>query len=195
MNTQEERFQNIYAEFHPKILRYLRRMVGDADAEDVAQEVFVKVNRSLDGFRGESSLATWVYKIATHAATDRLRSSVSRERPAEDVGDGSDGAGDDGRPRLDTLLIRKDMNDCIREIIDGLPDQYRIALILSDIEGFSNAELGEVLGCSLDTVKIRLHRARKKLKAALEKHCTFYRDDRNELACDRKVPSLKFTKQ
>jgi RNA polymerase sigma-70 factor, ECF subfamily len=90
----------------------------------------------------------------------------------------------------ETSMLRKEMNDCIRNIIYILPLNYRTIIMLGEREGFTNNEIAEILGVSLDTVKIRLHRAKARLKKELEKHCTLYLDDRNELACDRKVPSL-----
>ncbi len=193
MTDNKKEFSAIHAEYWPKIIGYLRRLVGDADAEDVAQEVFVKVSRSLDNFRGDSSLSTWIYRIATNAATDHLRKPASRQvlpttggSPDDDAPANDSEALDDGMPVLDTLLIRKDMNECIRGIVDSLPENYRTVLVLGEIEGLTNAEITEVLGISLDTVKIRLHRARVRLKKELEAKCSFYHDKRNELACDRK---------
>lgn len=197
----ERRFQQIYEEHYPRIVRYLRRIVGEAEAEDAAQEVFVKVHRSLDGFRGESKLSTWIYRIATNTAMDKLRSSLSKtafasSRPQEEADPAEDieTVADVSVPRLDTLLIRKDMNDCIRGIVDSLPENYRTVLVLSDLEGLTNAEICEVLGLSLDTVKIRLHRGRKRLKKELDANCHFYRDGRNELACDRKTAVIEIRK-
>ena len=197
MTDTKKEFSAIHAEYRPKIVGYLRRLVGDA--EDVAQEVFVKVSRSLDNFRGDSSLSTWIYRIATNAATDHLRKPSSRQAlpatggPPDDEAPADDSeALDDGNPVLDTLLIRKDMNECIRGVVDSLPENYRTVLVLGEIEGLTNAEITEVLGISLDTVKIRLHRARARLRKALEAKCSFYHDMRNELACDRKTILLKF---
>ena len=76
-------FQHIYEEYYPKIVGYLRRIVGDAEAEDVAQEVFVKVSRSLYGFRGESSLSTLLYRIATNVCLDMLNGAQRRARPMD----------------------------------------------------------------------------------------------------------------
>jgi RNA polymerase sigma-70 factor (ECF subfamily) len=67
-------FQNVYVEFHPRIQRYLNRLLGPNEAEDVSQEVFAKVSQALPQFRGDSSISTWIYRIATNAAYDRLRS-------------------------------------------------------------------------------------------------------------------------
>ncbi len=199
MIDQQKNFPAIYAEYRPKIVGYLRRLVGDADAEDVTQEVFVKVSRSLDNFRGDSSLSTWIYRIATNAATDHLRKPSSRKAlpaaggPPDDEAPADDSeALDDGMPVLDTLLIRKDMNECIRGVVDSLPENHRTVLVLGEIEGLTNAEIAEVLGISMNTVKVRLHRARVRLRKALEAKCSFYHDTRNELACDRKTILLRF---
>lgn len=69
-------FEKVYEEFHPKIVRYLSRLIGDDEAEDISQEVFEKVNRALEGFEGRSKLSTWIYRIATNAALDRFRSTA-----------------------------------------------------------------------------------------------------------------------
>lgn len=184
-------FSGIYSTYYPKIVGYLRRVVGESEAEDIAQEVFVKVNTALAGFRGESRLSTWIYRIATNAAMDHVRSSASArshvDKSVDAEADDLPGNVQDDAPLLDTLLIRKDMNECIQGIVNGLPDNYRAVLVLSDLEGFSNAEIADVLGLSLDTVKIRIHRARARLRSEMEARCRLYRDDRNELACDRKI--------
>jgi RNA polymerase sigma-70 factor (ECF subfamily) len=191
-------FQNIYVSFSEKIRRYLARLVREADVEDVTQEVFLKVNASLAEFRGDSSLSTWLYRIATNAAIDHNRKSSTglKEQTAEEhLPDDSmteESMAVDPTPPQDRQLIRKEMNDCIKGVVDGLPENYRTVLILSDLEELTNNEIAEVLDISLETVKIRLHRARTRLKKELEHHCSFYKDERNELACDRKVPSLKF---
>jgi RNA polymerase sigma-70 factor (ECF subfamily) len=193
-----EDFSAIYRNYYPKIVGYLRRLVGELEAEDAAQETFVKVSRALDTFRGESSLSTWIYRIATNTAMDHLRKPSSRNsRDVEEraVEEKEETGPADEAPLHDTLLIRKDMNECIRGIVDGLPEDYRMVLLLSEFEGLSNAEIAEVLGVSLDTTKIRLHRARARLRKVLEASCTFYRDERNELSCDRKSAPLKFLRK
>jgi len=196
MTDKELDFEEIYSLFQPRILGYLSRMLGENEAEDLTQEVFVKVDRALKEFRGEARLSTWIYRIATNAALDRLRSSPYRQRARESVqADSADqGAGledknvwtGETKEGLDQQLIRREMNSCIREYIDQLPEDYRTVLLLSEVEGFKNREIAEILGVSLDTVKIRLHRARARLKESLDSHCNFYLDERSELACDRK---------
>jgi RNA polymerase sigma-70 factor (ECF subfamily) len=195
-NTAIE-FQTIHDTFRPKVLRYLRRFVGASDAEDLAQVVMVKVSESLQDFRGDSELSTWIYRIATNAALDRLRSPASQPATrAEGTVATMAGADDDleerntppeaQTPSLETTAIRGEMNDCIREFIERLPANYKTLIILSELEGFKNKEIAEILGISLETVKIRLHRAREKLRRELSTGCSFYCDERNEFACDRK---------
>ena len=83
-------------------------------------------------------------------------------------------------------LIREEMADCIKEFVYRLPPDYSTIIILNELEGFTNKEIAEILQVSLGTVKIRLHRARAKLKKSLETGCDFYQDERSELSCDRK---------
>ena len=197
MTGNDQEFHSIYKTFHPKIVRYLTHMVGRRDAEDLTQEVFVKVTQALKTFRGESQLSTWIYRIATNAALDKLRSpsfrrtgeeSLSKESFEEgetEIADKDPWTGEE-TPSVETSLIRKEMNKCILDIVETLSENYRTVVFLSELEGFKNEEIAEILGLSLDTVKIRLHRARSRLRKELENHCTFYRDERNELACDPK---------
>jgi RNA polymerase sigma-70 factor (ECF subfamily) len=74
----------------------------------------------------------------------------------------------------------------VREVIDSLPEDYRTALVLHDLEGQTAAQVSEIVGCSVATAKIRIHRARRRLKQALDEECRFYRDGDNVFRCDRK---------
>ncbi len=203
MEDKTEDFEKIYRKFCPKIVGYLKRLVGEHDAEDVAQEVFLKVNAALETFRGESRLSTWIYRVATNAAIDHLRKSspgpeaLTAGGLAEDESFAGDeaAAAEESTPSLDTHLIRKEMNMCIRGIVEALPENYRTVIVLSELEGFTNTEIADIVGVSLEAVKIRLHRARTRLRKELEAQCNFYRDERNELACDRKTSSLNFLKK
>lgn len=185
-------FEKVYEEFYPKILRYLSRMAGEESAEDIAQETFAKISRGLDSFKGESTLSTWVYRVATNAALDRLRAGSSkrrRELPLLEEGaaiEDRDAWSDERKPSPDQAVIRQEMNECIREFIEELAPDYRTVMVLSEIEGFRNMEIADILGISLENVKIRLHRARLGLKKKLQEGCSFYRDERNTLACDRR---------
>ncbi len=190
-------FHDIYETFHPKIVRYLTHMVGQRDAEDLTQEVVAKVNQALKTFRGESQLSTWIYRIATNAALDKLRNPSFRQTEQKSLSEESMAEGEikivdkdawtgEKKPSVETSLIRKEMNACIRGIIENLPENYRTVVVLSELEGVKDDEIAEIIGVSIGTAKIRLHRARARLKKELETHCNFYRDERNEFACDLK---------
>jgi RNA polymerase sigma-70 factor (ECF subfamily) len=186
-------FSDVYNEFQEKIRRYLERMVGRNDAEDLTQEVFLKVSNGLGDFEGRSRLSTWIYRIATNAALDRLRSRSSREDSRKVELDTTDDGLEAEKIRMEeTTLsaereaIRSEMNDCIREFVDRLPQDYRTVIILSEMKDLKNQQIADILDISLDAVKIRLHRARARLKAEFEAGCDFYHDEAGGLACDRK---------
>lgn len=198
--NRESDFDTVFKEFHPKIVNYVSRLVGSDQAEDITQEVFERVSRGLEGFRGESKLSTWIFRIATNTALDKMKtlsSSRSGREPAleesSEVEDKDIWTGHKKRS-LDQELIRKEMGECVREFIDKLPLEQRTIILLSELEGFKNREIADILQVSLDTVKIRLHRARGKLKKLLQEGCDFYSDEQATLACDRKPPVIKFRK-
>ena len=200
MNGTELTLEEIHAAFRPKIQRYLARMVGEFEAEDLTQEVFIKIGRALKDFKGESALSTWVYRIATNAAVDRLRSPsfqyvdqkclpvdlIAREEL--EIVDRNAWTGEN-TPQVEPLLYRKEMNTCIQNFIEKLPEDYRTVLVLSEFEELRNSEIAEILGITLNTVKIRLHRARGELKKELAANCDSYWIEDNEF-----VPELDDTR-
>jgi len=191
INPEEDReFQDMYHAFHDKIHRHLARLLGEHEAEDVTQEVFLKASRALHSFEGKSQISTWLFRIATNAAIDRLRSKSDRNTIAgDDLSGAAEEEGDwavEESASAEQAVIQKEMNSCIRDIVDTLPENYRVVLSLSELEEFSNREIAEITGASLETVKIRLHRARRALKKKLSLACDFYRNEQNEFACDRK---------
>jgi RNA polymerase sigma-70 factor (ECF subfamily) len=193
MDQGTQDFRTIYASYHPRIFRYLTRLVGQSEAEDLTQEVFLRVNRGLPDFKGDAKLSTWVYRIATNVATDRIRSRSSQESrsgkavPLDERLDeeGVDLKGDK-KPSLEKQAMREEMSACVQGYINCLPENYRIPVILSEIGGLTNKEIAEALGLSMETVKIRLHRGRAKLKEILEAGCNFNRDEEDILVCDPK---------
>lgn len=184
MDNVSDDIQKIYETYQPKILRYMARLVGEDEAEDLTQEVFIKAGQALPGFRGESSLSTWLYRIATHSAYDRLRSASYRRTvpnsrcndfTVEDV-DGSPGETciEEKTPPVEQQLVKKEMSQCILGQVKRLPESYQIVLLLSDMEELSNKEISRILGITLETVKIRLHRARARLREEILDHCEYY---------------------
>lgn len=177
-------FAKIAEELTPSLLRYLSRYIGHQDlAEDLLQETLLRISRALPGFQGRAELKTWALAIATRVAADHFRQPANRVSIVEMV-EPPDVA-DSDRP-IDQQLVIDEMNSCVRLVIDSLPEDYRAALVLHDIEGLTADQTSEITGCSLATAKMRIHRARRRLATALERECDFYRDGENVFRCDRK---------
>lgn len=194
--VRETDFNGVYKEYHPKILRFISRLTSEHEAEDITQEVFEKVNRGLAGFKGKSQLSTWIYRIATNAALDRLKSpsfKCNTEELTEASEDNNVWTNHKKAP-VDQQLIRKEMSECVQEHIDKLPSDYKAVILLSEQEGLTNQEIADIFQVSLDNVKIRLHRARASLKKILDEACDFYHNEQDILACDRKSSIIKFKK-
>ena len=190
-------FETIFKTYRPKIHRYITRLIGNSEAEDITQEVFIKISKSLQNFNQKSRISTWIYKIATNATIDRFRSSSYKNEknyiPEDELLAEDKAAGTDKRVlTMDQKLIENEMNECITSFIYNLPENYKTVLVLSELEGLKNRELSEILGISLDTVKIRLHRARARLKKELECHCDFYHTEESHLACEPTKTTPKF---
>ena len=175
MESSHPDFHEVYAQYKPRILGYLARMVDESEAEDLTQEVFARVANALPDFRGESQLSTWIYRIATNAALDRLRGlpkapDIQLAEAVEEVPDKNVWTGEQ-EPAVESQVYRKEMNDCIRGFVARLPENYRMVLMLGEFAGLKNEQIAEILELTIDTVKIRLHRGRERLKAELSANC------------------------
>ena len=172
------------AEVAQPVLRYLERYVGNRSiAEDLQQETLVRIAKGLPEFAGRSSLKTWAFSIASRVAADYFR-HPDRQARIVDLDEAGEVADPD--PDIQGRLIEDEMSRCVRQVIDSLPDTYRSALILHDLEGFSAEQVTQVCDCSLANAKIRIHRARSRLKEALNQACSFYHDGEGVYRCDRK---------
>lgn len=177
-------FSELAQELSPPLLRYLERYAGDpAVAEDLLQETLIRIARGLPGFGGRASVKTWAFSIATHVAADHFRQAANRAQIVEFEESVECSSRE---PAVDQRLVIDEMNACIRQIVDSLPADYRAALVLHDLQGLVVAEVAEICGCSVPTAKIRIHRARARLRQALQQACDFYRDSENVFRCDRK---------
>lgn len=183
MKSPPEKFDEVAAELSRPLLHYLEAFVGDATtAEDLLQETLIRMSRGIGEFRGEASLKTWAFSIATRVAADHFRKPGNRLRII-DVDEAADLP--DPGVAAEEVVARKEMNSCIRQVIDSLPESYRAPLILHDLEGLSVAETAAICEAPVPATKIRIHRARKRLEEALRAQCNLYHDGRNVLRCDR----------
>ncbi len=177
-------FARVADELSGPLLRYLARYVGDRQlAEDLLQETLIRIARGLPGFEQRSNLTTWAFSIATRVAADHYRQPANR-MAIVDIADASEPPAAEGA--ADERLVIDEMNACVRQVIDSLPEDYRAALVLHDLEGMTAAQAAEISGCTVATAKMRIHRARARLAEALERECEFYRDGENVYRCDRK---------
>jgi RNA polymerase sigma-70 factor (ECF subfamily) len=175
----EEAFSWLISQYHQPIYSLVARTLQNpADAPDVTQDIFVKVFRGISGFHGDSSLRTWIYRIALHEASNQRR-WWTRHRRQEitletEVGQGTDGHSISIK---DTLADEHDSpfdfaaHEQIRARVEAelreVPDPFRTTVVLRDIEGFAYEEIAEILGVNLGTVKSRLMRGRTHLKKRL----------------------------
>jgi RNA polymerase sigma-70 factor (ECF subfamily) len=186
MNAKESKptVDAVVRELRDPLLRYLSRYTGDeAAAEDLVQESLMRIAKGLAGFDGLSSVKTWAFAIASRVAADHFRKPERRLRIVEFD---EETTAVDVKAFSDEKLVIDEMSVCVREVIDSLPEDYRAALVLHDLEGLSAREVAEASGCTLATAKIRIHRARRRLEQALRDECDFYRDEQDVLRCEPK---------
>jgi RNA polymerase sigma-70 factor (ECF subfamily) len=153
------------------LLAVARRLLrNDEDAQDAVQQAVLSAFRALPSFTGGSRLATWLHRIVTNAALMKLR--TRGRRPEESIEDLLPRYVEDGHHveqfsdwtiLADALMVRQELRTQVREAIDRLPDSYRTVLLLREIEELSTEEAARALGVTINTVKIRLHRARQAL--------------------------------
>ncbi|MGK7345514.1 MAG: RNA polymerase sigma factor [Candidatus Nitrospinota bacterium M3_3B_026] len=169
-------FERLVRKYETRIYNHcLKFLNNQEDAEDVLQETFLQVHRSLNSFRGDSAFSTWLFKIATNGCLMKIRKTkkvdlVSIDKPID----------------FDGSLLQREIvdwsknpsllhgNDEIRKALDSmislLPEDKRVVLILKDVEGFSNLEISQILGMTVAAVKSRLHRARLAMRDALSRY-------------------------
>ncbi|HEX2024810.1 MAG TPA: sigma-70 family RNA polymerase sigma factor [Actinomycetota bacterium] len=158
---EPEAFAELVERTHRQVYSLAARLVGDRhEAEDVAQEAYLRVHRSLRSFRGESSFRTWLYRIVANTAMSHLR----RRGRFGDVQDDAETV-----LRLaDAPAVHTDVDtDELRRAMETLPEVQRFVVLMKDAYGFSCQEIAEQMGVSEGAVKVRLHRARRRLKEAL----------------------------
>ncbi len=170
-----------------RIYRYVLTLVHDpAEADDLTQEALVRAYHHYASLRDPAALTSWLYRIATNVAFDRLRQFARRApRETEDDPEAIE-VPEVGKPSLLHAMEQGEMSACVQRYLDNLPDTYRAAIMLHDLHGMTGPEIAAAMGESLPNVKIRLHRARTRLRAALEAGCEFSCDDRGVLVCNER---------
>jgi RNA polymerase sigma-70 factor (ECF subfamily) len=158
-------FEELYRAHAGRLYNLVFRMIGSAqEAEDLLQEVFLNAYRKLGSFRGDSSLGTWLYRLAVNHCLDVLRGRQSKMARVTDSLD-EEGASEPAAiaPMVPTAISRLDLDRAIAR----LPQGCRAAFILHDVEGFEHNEVAKLLGVSEGTSKSQVHKARMKLRGML----------------------------
>jgi RNA polymerase sigma-70 factor (ECF subfamily) len=159
-------FDFLVIKYQHKIVQLVNRYIKDpSEAQDVAQEAFIKAYRALGNFRGDSAFYTWLYRIAINTAKNYL---VSRSRRSSDYQvDVQDAEAIENAPQLqgmetpERLLLNQEIIDTIKTAIDKLPEEMRTAIMLREFEGMSYEEIAEAMDCPVGTVRSRIFRARE----------------------------------
>jgi len=149
----------LYHRYKRRVFGLVTRIVGPADSEEVAQEVFVRIFRGLGRFRGDSQLSTWIYRLSVNAAL----SHVTR-RPRHEGGDDETLA---NLPAPETSGTDPSMSQRLERALASLPAGYRAVLVMHDINGMNHDEVAEILGCHVGTSKSQLHKARARMRELL----------------------------
>jgi RNA polymerase sigma-70 factor (ECF subfamily) len=181
----------IYDAFHGRVLAYAAKLFGADEAEDLAQEVFIKVGRSLGSLSDPAKLAPWIYTITLNTVRDaaRRRASDAGRRCGAEASPSDDPEAESPIARLpdpsgrdpEETAIRNEMLACYLDYVRRLPPSYAEVYVLKEFEGLGNEAIARRLGLSLATVKIRLHRARARLHDQLRRNCRCYYNERGEL--------------
>lgn len=170
-----------------RIFRYIFSMVRDTtEAEDLTQDTLLRAYQSRGSLRNEGAQLAWLYRIATHVCLDRLR-QYARRAPKESQTDLDEiDIAEPDTPSLQKSLEQGEMSECVQSYINRLSDSYRAVILLHDIHELTGWEIAQLLDESLATIKIRLHRARRKLAISLGGGCNFSQDERDVLVCEAK---------
>lgn len=168
-----EAFSLLVSKYQRKLLRLIMRLVRDpAEAEDVAQEAFIKAYRALPNFRGESAFYTWLYRIAVNTAKNWLMSQGRRMPVMSEILDEDTDSADElgllqNHETPERLLMSKQIGETVNAAMDALPEDLRTAIALREIEGLSYEEIAQVMDCPIGTVRSRIFRAREAIAQSL----------------------------
>lgn len=184
-------FSRIVEEYEGRIFRYLTGFVGDAAlAQDLTQETLLRVHKASEQLRDLGARSAWIYKIASNLALDHLRRRRGADAQWHVIAENEEFGGDaygaaipSEELSVEERLEQQEMAECLRLQVSELPETLRDCLVLRDVEGLGEKPAAEILGCSVGAVKVRTHRARKKLREQLDQGCHFYKDGRGRLQC------------
>lgn len=176
-DREEAAFKEMVRKYRDRVFHVVYRIVGDEEeAEDVAQEVFIAVFKNIDSFRGDAKFSTWLFRIASNRAKNRVKYLARRHRQSHQDLDDTPESNIDANPvggdtdRPDERAMGRELEDVVQRGLRELDEKYRDVVVLRDIEDLTYDEMAEALDVPEGTIKSRLYRARSKLKAFVEEN-------------------------
>jgi len=173
VNANINKTETIWNEYHSKLLAFIVKRVGDRSAaEDILQDVFVKIHSRMDSLREEEKLESWLYQITRNAVIDFYRT----RKPSEDLPEWISQAEADP-----SAQARQELGACLRPMIEQLPAKYRDVLVLSELEGKTQLDVSKEQDISLSGAKSRVQRGRTLLKGIMFECCQFEFDHKGKV--------------
>ncbi len=177
-------FYSIFDQYHDRLKKFVTITVkNEWAADDIVQEVFVRAHSKIDTLKDHDKIGSWLFRIAYRQCMDHFRKE-SRD-PQKEIVDFR-GVKTSDYSTTERKLEQHQMSVCVQNQMLLLPENYRTVIWLFDVLGFTLKEIADILELSVENVKIRLHRARKKFKTILNQKCSFEKDERNVLVCEPK---------
>ncbi|HEY1555598.1 MAG TPA: sigma-70 family RNA polymerase sigma factor [Kofleriaceae bacterium] len=176
-DRDERAFRELIEAHRDRVFNITFRMLGNrAEAEDVAQEVFITVFKTIDTFREEAKFSTWLYRVAVNHCKNRIKYLARRHDRDRDELDDTTASGVNGTigaplpAAPDHALAGAQMEKLLQDAIENLDEEHRVVVVLRDVEDLSIEEICDITGLPDGTVKSRLHRARLALRKKLQRH-------------------------
>ncbi|MCX6343771.1 MAG: sigma-70 family RNA polymerase sigma factor [Armatimonadetes bacterium] len=166
---EREAYERLLDLYQDKVYGMARRMVGGLDAEDAAQDALVEICNSVKGFKGRSSLATWVYRVAMNVCLERRRMRRLETVPIEE---NTLDRQENSSSEPGAVAVRNETKTTVNNAIDSLPDIHRDVVILHELHGLTYSECAEALSCPVGTVKSRLSNAFRALREQLREYAS-----------------------
>ena len=177
----------LFETYHDRIYRYILGLVRNpAEAEDLTQDTFLRAYRYGDSLRDPEAVRGWLYRIATHVCVDRLRQCKPLVSLDSEEAEGRVKPPVSKSPPPLDVSERKETSACVQRCLDFLPDKYRAVILLHEAHSLTAPEIAGLLGVTVATVKIRLHRARRGLQQVMERGCAVSNDNRGVPTCHPK---------
>lgn len=185
MKSPTPEFQNLFDTYHDRLKRFIAVTIKDEwAADDILQEAFLRVHAKRESLKDHRKIGSWLFQMAYRLCLDRFRKN---QRQPEEIVVADWGIEKLYTATVESRLAQHQMGQCVQNQMLRLPEGYRSVVWLFDVLGFTLQETADILEISLVNVKVRLHRARQKLKTILVENCSFEKDERNVLVCEPQV--------